>query len=1261
MYLSRLEIFGFKTFAQKIDLHFDDGITNIVGPNGCGKSNIVDALRWSLGEQKSSVLRSEKMENVIFNGTKARKPLNLAEVSLTIQNTKNILPTEYTEVTITRRIYRSGESEYFLNRLPCRLKDINDLFMDTGMGADAYSVIELKMVEQILSDNTEDRRKLFEEAAGITRYKIRRRQTFRKLETTKTDLMRANDIITEIEKKVNSLKRQTQKATRYTKLMAQLKHEEIRLAHHDYRNFSNIIAPLEDRLTNLEGLAEQLLGEIGKKESEVEAIHTSLITREQKLREAQTALEDHDRQIKGIEEELLVSRERRNNLQDLTRRYAEEKTALREKRAALSLRIEETAAGIQQLDTQYRSLQASLDAKKSDLLASDAAISGKKAELENLRKEMVHAIDELAKKRSTYQLTKNNIQNVERKIADIKKENEIYSSHSDDASSQSDHQRSARNALTDRVEKCAADIAAHQQNADALRLAAEELKSKKLTAEAEIKTLHSRMAILQKAIENHEGFPESVQFLLQEKSAGMYATVADILSIDEKYKKAVETALGDSFSFLVAGKTESVQSAISKLSDSKKGFATFLNKAKLSNFEPHAGRPLPGAVRTEILGLAVDLVRCDDAKLIDLLLGDVAFVEDFSRATSLAERFPNFRFVTLQGEMVRGNYLIKGGSQSKSSDSIIGQRETVHRLQEQAAQWEASVADFQKNITQNEEALQETLQSVSSATEALKISEQQLLASEKELSQSEYEQKRSKESLSRNQEMIEEALRELQGFQEALQDMGPQINELENRRTSLEGESRSVDLQLAGLEKQSREKTDAASEASSAFVRMEGEIKNLHAAIENCQQQISENDETLAKHESETVAAQQEIASLSELSLVRESELKTLAHKRDGIEKDRDAQESEVAQWREAAGRIEAELKKSRRQREELLNSRHALEQEHGNLRLEMRTLADRIQRDYDFDLATDSLETLAAPMDTKEEEEADSDTGISEPAAVSAEEKNLDEVLDDTLPQENINPEFFDAETAKKTVDDLRRKVKLLGPVNMEAFAEFQMEKERLDILVQQRQDLLDAESQLLQTIETINTTAQKQFMEVFDKIRQNFVKIFTGLFENSEANLELAKDNDPLEAGIDILARPTGKKIQHIALLSGGEKTLTAIALLFAIYLVKPSPFCILDEVDAPLDDTNIDKFTKILRDFSNDTQFIVVTHNKRTMEAAKNIFGITMQEAGVSKVVSVKFNTRASESKADDIEELIRENQVEELNQEIKESPPKASSDN
>ena len=1257
MYLSRLEIFGFKTFAQKVDLHFDDGITNIVGPNGCGKSNIVDALRWSLGEQKSSVLRSEKMENVIFNGTKGRKPLNLAEVSLTIQNTKNILPTEYTEVTITRRIYRSGESEYYLNRLPCRLKDINDLFMDTGMGADAYSVIELKMVEQILSDNTEDRRKLFEEAAGITKYKIRRRQTFRKLDATRADLMRANDIIAEIEKKVNSLKRQTQKANRYNKLMAQLKLEDVRLGHFEFKRFSDAILPLETKLAGLESSAEQLLGEVSKKESEVEELNSVLIGKEQKLRETQIQLESHDQRIKEIEEHILVNRERKNSLLDLIRRYSEEKTTSLEKKLQLEKRIEELSAAIGGLEAQYNQFKENLSEKKSDLESFESGINTKKSELEQKRRELVQLIDEVAKKRSAYQLTKNNIQNLERKIGDLKKDSEHYAATSDDAISLLDDSQYEKKKLADAIESLKKEIAGHQLNLDSLRVSLDELKSQKLNAEADIRSANSRIAILQKAIESHEGFPEGVQFLLQEKPFGIDATVADIVSVDETYKKATEAALGDSFSYLVAGKIDSIQNALAKLNSSNKGVATFLNKEKLSSFRSGLNKRELDSVKNEIIGAATDIVKSDDPQLTELLLGDVVFVDRFEKAQALADRYPQFRFVTLNGEIIKGNYLIRGGSQTKTSDSLIGHRDTLRRLHEQVTQLEKQTINLQNKISDHEERLRETSARSASDQELQRSTEQKLLTLDKEISQSEYEQKRSNETLSRNQEIMDQTAGELKAFQIQLEEMGPQMDAMESRRSELELETRKLEFGVQELEKERRARTDSVNELFSSFVRLESEIKNHQTNIENSRQQILDIDATMAKHEAETVVAKSEIEKMETSSAEKETELVTVSRQREVIEKERDAEENEVSKMREMTGRIETELKKIRRQREDLLNSRHSMEQEHNDLRFEMRSLTERILRDYDFDLAKDSVESLieSAAPDTKD------DVGEPEEQQADGEpsEKTLDEVLDGDLPQDTTPSLETDMTAAKQLIDELRRKIKQLGPVNMEAYTEYQVEKERLDTLVKQRQDLLEAEGQLMQTIETINHTAQKQFMEVFDKIKLNFIKIFTSLFESSEANLELAKDEDPLEANIEILARPTGKKIQHIALLSGGEKTLTAIALLFAIYLVKPSPFCILDEVDAPLDDTNIDKFTKILRDFSNDTQFIVVTHNKRTMEAAQNIFGITMQEAGVSKVVSVKFNNRDIQS--DDIEEIIRQNQVEELSHEVKEPPSEAPADN
>lgn len=1245
MFLSRLEIFGFKTFAQKVDLRFDAGITNIVGPNGCGKSNVVDALRWALGEQKSSVLRSEKMENVIFNGTKLRKPLNMSEVSITIQNTKNVLPTEYSEVTITRRIYRSGESEYFLNRLPCRLKDINDLFMDTGMGADAYSVIELKMVEQILSDNTEDRRKLFEEAAGITKYKIRRRQTFRKLDSTKQDLTRVNDIILEIEKKVNSLKRQTQKANRYTRLMGELKWEDVRLAMHDYRQFQLQLQPLEEKLNSLEHTAEEISGTIATRESEIESVQTELIGKEQSLRSTQLALEEIDKRIKTVEEQVLIARERKTHLTELIKRNAEENKTLAGRMDGLRARISETEKYLSEAESVHAAQKQNYDERKRDLDDLEARLTKEKEHLETVRRRLVAMIDDAAKKRNTHQLVRNNIQNLEKKIVELENEVSVLERQGDDSVGQLDAQRSAHQSLIQEVATVKSRRADLQTTAEHLRTELDSLRTSRADTEADVKALRSRISILQKAIESHEGFPESVRTLLGEMKDSFEATAADWLSTESRYQTAVEAALGESFSYIVTGSRKNIDSGLSFLSDRRKGSATFINREKLP--EPYVERP--AALQTKILAWAANVTTSKERRLAELLLGDAAIVDDLAQATELAEQYPHFRFVTLAGEIVKGNYLLKGGSARQDSVHMIGQRDTLAALEKELTEKERSLQTLTDRIDQTDSRLQNVQREVQDAEARLGRLEQELITLDKSISQFEYEHRRSGESAGRQREAITAARAELADYQRQFQQLQPEIDALDADRTQLEVDVRRLESVVQEFEKDRRTRTEALQEAQSGVWKIESEINQFRTTLDTCRQQIVEYAETIRRHENEAEQSAEEIRRLESDFTSHDELLRQLLIDRDRQEKTRDAENAEVLRIRENVQRLDTELKKIRRQRDELLNSRHDLEQQTTTLRFEIRGLIERIQRDYDFNLTQDRLES-AAPVALQ----ADGSDTEEEPTAEDT-EKSLDEVLDSDLPEETGGaPAPFDEATARQTIDDLRRKIKALGPVNMEAFSEYQTEKERLDVLVQQRQDLLDAESQLLETIATINTTAQNQFMEVFEKIRQNFIKIFTGLFDNSEADLKIADNEDPLEATIDILARPTGKKTQHIALLSGGEKTLTAIALLFAIYLVKPSPFCILDEVDAPLDDTNIDKFTKILRDFSTDTQFIVVTHNKRTMEAAQNIFGITMQEAGVSKVVSVSFRRRGEAPDTDDIVELIQQNQVADLTQEVKDPP-------
>ncbi len=1258
MYLSRLEIYGFKTFAQKVDLKFDEGITNIVGPNGCGKTNVVDALRWTLGEQKTTVLRTEKMDNVIFAGTKTRKPLNVAEVSITVQNTKNILPVEYTEVKVTRRIYRNGDSEYYLNGLPCRLKDINDLFMDTGMGADAYSVIELKMVEQILSDNTEDRRRMFEEAAGITKYKLRRRQTLKKLESTRIDLTRANDIITEIEKNVNSLKRQTQKAKRYQKLMNQLKYEDVRLAWHDYEKLKMQLEPLQTKLSGLEDEAEKLLGDITRKEAESEALQTALIAKEQTLRQEQEQLEALTQEIETVEKQIIVNRERKRSQEDLIRRYTDEKITFQQRQEMLRGRIEELVLQNKALEQTIQTVQAAYEMQKNDTDQHEQKLAAERQSIESVRAALVRHIDELARRRNQYQVTKNNIQNIERKIRELEQDIQSQQNQSGDALSLLDEQQAEYRQLLQKSDDLKKQLADIETRVESLRHDTEKIRHEKAESENELKLLHAQRVILMKAIESHEGFPDSVRYLLDQKTSGLNATVADMFSVDETYKQAAEAALGDSFSHVVADSAHQIREALRQLGEGNRGQATFINLPQLPDQPCPAEQADFGPVQTAILARGIDAVRSDHPLLVRWLLGDVVFVRDFDTALRLAEDYPAIRFISLHGEIAKGRYLVKGGSRSQSSASIVGQRESLTRLETRIRETEERLVKSTDALTQNEQARDQAEAERNQIQNLLKTSETRIHELDKIIAQSQYEHRRSADFVQKNEDILIQAKTELETMREQLAQIEPEITALEEQRTQQEAELHRLEQQIREMEIQLKTKSELSSKTAADLYKTESDIKNNLNTINTFRMQITEAEETIARHESESAAAKEEIERIQQQTMELDRTLVELSRRQDQQTRERDLLEQDVHDQREMNLQCETALRKIRRQREEMLNSRHTLEQQTGNLKYDMRALAERILRDYDFDLLKDTLDILQPEpaADTRDEDEADMDkNGTAVPPASgedSAGEKTIDEVLDENLTDGHLETQGYDPEAAKKTIDELRRKLKMLGMVNMEAFAEYEKEKERLDVLVQQRADLLEAEKQLMETIQTINTTAQKQFMEVFERIRLNFIKVFTTLFANSEANLELGAGEDPLEASIEIIARPVGKKNQHIASLSQGEKTLTAIALLFAIYLVKPSPFCILDEVDAPLDDANIDKFTKILKDFSKDTQFIVVTHNKRTMEMASNIFGITMQEAGVSKVVSVKFSDR--ETQSDDIEDIIRKNQVADLTTEIKEPP-------
>lgn len=1176
MYLSRLEVFGFKSFAQRVNLKFDSGLTAIVGPNGCGKTNIVDAIRWALGEQKTSVLRSDKMENVIFNGTKTRKPLGMSEVSITIENTRNILPTEYSEVTITRRLYRNGDSEYLLNKVPCRLKDITDLFTDTGMGSDAYSVIELKMIEQILSENAEERRKLFEEAAGVTKYKQRRKQTFKKLETTSQDLARVQDIILEVEKKVASLERQARKAEQARAAREELRHLEIALAERELAAIRRLAAPLSDRLAREEQEKLALTTQLDALDADVQAKSTALIELEISLSTAQKEANQKMELISATEKQILSNEERQKSLSENVSRAAAELETIRAKLSELGARklslqeelrlkeldlhhqrdaFEQSRAAFGAAEQRLREQRQLLEQKRAAIAEASKKISALALE----RQSLCARAENLDAQRAQSQTRQSDL---EQKIAERRARIDALKSEQDAAR----HLLSARQAELDAAKARRASLQAE--------LEVEKENSLRLRAERDAK--QTRLAFLQSLLESYEGLPEGVKFLdvEQHKRFGL-GSLADLVSTDDEYKLALAAALGEAQSYYIARETDAAMQAIDALKAAAKGKLTF---ALLDKLSPPA--PSDFASETGVLRL-IDVVRAapELRPVLELLIGNVILAPDLQRAAQLGAAYPHLEVVTLSGEKFSARGFIRGGSVKESEGLRIGKREETERLLSQERALQADLLATEQRINDLQRAISDI--NLSDIERAIRHAEQSLVELEKQLSQADFErasfEKEIAELATRVATLNDEKARlagalatlqpELDAMDASLHTMNLELNE--HLRT-IEISERDVQAQNAALQ-----------EKNLQLKEFEFAVEKLRAALQNLENEQSAGARQQQKLLAENEQSQDEIFRLrSELETMNEN-VRRLYAERDATQKRCHDLEGQVSALKGDIAHSESKLRELSRQREVLSQmilefqqqlSQHSLRAEH------IRTV---IKTEFDVEL--------------EDKEFPDNDD--------------------------------FQTQAAQERAAQLKQKLRSLGLVNELALQEYEEEKQRLDFLVSQRDDLLKAEKQLRDTIAEINKTATELFNATFQAIRQNFINIFRELFnEGDEADLILEEAPDPLEASIEIVAKPKGKRPQAITLLSGGEKTLTATALLFAIYLVKPSPFCILDEVDAPLDDANIDRFVKLLQKFSTNTQFIIVTHNKRTMEAARTLYGVTMEEEGVSKLVAVRFDDAA-----------------------------------
>jgi chromosome segregation protein len=1179
MYLSKLEIVGFKSFANKVNLTFDSGISAIVGPNGCGKTNIVDAIRWVLGEQRYSALRSDRMEDVIFNGTKARKPLGMAEASLVIENTKGILPSEYTQVTIGRRVYRSGESEYLLNKVPCRLKDILDLFMDTGMGADAYSVIELKMIETILSDKTDERRRLFEEAAGVTKYKHRRKAAYRKLESVQADLVRVNDIVMEVQKAVNTLERQAKRAGQYHEVTARLRTLEIDLMEREYAQITGRCVPLEEKLAATNADKSKIDTGLMEEEARLEGLRTKLLEVEKRLAEAQRDVSLHMEKIHRVEESNAVTGERIKALQSNSERYVREQAELRE----VVLRLE---AEITSLNERCASLYAregisahDLDERRTALGESALLVDAQKNALHALNEKTISLVHGIAERQTEEDRTRGRIENLNGRADRAAEENAAYGqeiTRLDGVIAElSARDRQLRRQFTDAEVKyydAESRKKALAGSMESLRSAAGEIRS-----ESDRKS--SRIDFLKGLVESREGLPEGIRYLASNASwkPSRNITVADAVHAEEKYRAAIEAALGEFAGLIVVDSVEEAERGIGLLKADQRGKATFVCLDRLPRFRTRIRLPRIDGV----VGWAADCAKFKPAfaPLFKFILDRVLIVETPQAAAAASRRIPGVRCVTLDGEMRTGAGIVKGGSRRQDEGGLIGKEAQIEELGKEIA----ALAERLRAAETGRDAVvaEHDAIDLKKFADDVKTVEKEMNGVEMKIAQVAFEKKRATDIIAKNSEEMIALRAEAGGHLARIESDAPALAALKSDKEEVERAIGGAAGELERREREWNEESAGVNELAITVATVHGELQNAEDALRRAEESSVETAEAIARLEEDVRRAATGIA---EGESVLDENARALAELRDAlavIEARREGVETEAAADRNSMHTIELSIKDQRRTHDESLRSSHEVELKLADLRAKAEHLRRRAQEEFET-----VLELKSYPED-----------------------------------------EFVDFAALRDEIQGLREKVKSLGNINFAAYEEFNTEKERLDFLTTQRADLLEAEKTLLATIEEINTTAQNKFLETFALIRSNFIETFKSLFDpGDECDLKLEEGVDPLEARIEIVAKPRGKRPTSIDLLSGGEKTLTATALLFAIYLVKPSPFCILDEVDAPLDDANIDRFTRILRKFSDNTQFIVVTHNKRTMEAASALYGVTMEEEGVSKLVTVRFTRGA-----------------------------------
>ena len=1173
MRLKSLEIKGFKSFADKTVVSFDEGITGIIGPNGCGKSNIIDSIRWVIGEQKISALRSENLEALVFNGSKTRSASGLAEVSLTFENTKNLLPTEFNTVTVTRRFYKNGESEYRLNDVSCRLKDIHNLFLDTGVSTDSYAIIELGMVDDIIKDKENSRRRMLEQAAGITIYKTRKKEAKNKLDATEQDLARIEDLLFEINNQLKTLESQAKKAEKFFEIKKEYKEVAIELAKAALEGFNITYKDLNEQQELEINKKIQLEAEIATDEAAIEQEKLGFIEKERALQSMQHEFNEYLQNLR--------SKENEKNLATQKLHY------LKEKETSLKDFLEKAEGQLKTIGDSIEYTQMQVGEEEANLLELQEKVETGKWDVEEKRR----VFDE---KRSGVDVLRNRYQQIQRSQFDAEKKvavadtsiQNLQRAHLQLSEEKQNREMQLQQLLIESDEK-EATLAAKRIDLQQLQEHQAKTKEQIFETQAQLEVLRNELNeenrkldskrneynLLKSLIDSMEGYPDSIKFLHKNPEWNHSAPIlSDIIYVKEEYRTAVENVLEPYLNYYVVNNLEEGLQAVHLLDAHKKGKANFFMLEKFADFRVDTHQPAD-TIR------ALDVIEVDEQyrKLAEYLLGNVYIAENEAAIAN------SNGSVVLEkhGKYVKGKYTLTGGSVGLFEGKKIGRAKNLEKLFEEITDQESVVSLLKADI-----------------------------------------QAKHNEVIAFNDQLKENVIRQTE---HEISQLTNQVFAAKNRIENLQMAQQNGLQRLEDIEKRLQDENDAIASTREEFILLNDQLQQTTEELRSVEQdyQLSEQEYNFAlvqfnETNLQLTRQQSKITTLKQELVFKENQLNDL-HLQIGnntaqlSEASADIQEGEKA----LIGSEELLLEMLRRKEEEetklneadqaYYNLRNALQEKESELRMKVKS---KEMIDHLVTEIKDKLNELKLQL-----------AGMKERLSVEF-KVALDEIID----QERTTD--ISLEELQASSDRMRKRLDNMGEVNPTAIEAYTEMKKRYEFILEQKNDLVSAKESLLQTIQEVEATANQQFLDTFNKVRENFQKVFKALFtEEDTADMILVNPENLAETGIEIIAKPKGKRPSSITQLSGGEKTLTATALLFSIYLIKPAPFCILDEVDAPLDDANVGKFTQMIKKFSDNSQFIIVTHNKQTMSAVDVIYGVTMQEPGVSKLVPVDFRSLAN----------------------------------